>query len=99
MPPCWHNKALPTPTLTLPDTLFSTFFIISFIFIENDCLSNVTRLFKMEGKKLGIKRVRTQVDNVKKTVAHTSPSTQVELMFESHILLTSQITRWWAGLV
>ncbi len=25
MPPYWDNKALPTPTLTLPDTLFSTF--------------------------------------------------------------------------
>ncbi len=25
MPPYWFNKALPTPTLTLPDTLFSYF--------------------------------------------------------------------------
>ncbi len=23
----WDNKALPTPTLTLPDTLFSTFWL------------------------------------------------------------------------
>ncbi len=27
MPPYWDNKALPTPTLTLPDTLFSTFWL------------------------------------------------------------------------
>ncbi len=27
MPPYWYNKALPTPTLTLPDTLFSTFWL------------------------------------------------------------------------
>ncbi len=25
MPPYWDNKALPTPTLTQPDTLFLTF--------------------------------------------------------------------------
>ncbi len=27
MPPYWVNKALPTPILTLPDTLFSTFWL------------------------------------------------------------------------
>ncbi len=27
MPPYWYNKALPAPTLTLPDTLFSTFWL------------------------------------------------------------------------
>ncbi len=27
MPIYWDNKALPTPTLTLPDTLFSTFLL------------------------------------------------------------------------
>ncbi len=31
-------KALSAPTLTLPDTLFSTFLIISLIFIENKCV-------------------------------------------------------------
>ncbi len=25
MPPYWGNKALPTPSLTLPGTLFATF--------------------------------------------------------------------------
>ncbi len=27
MPPYWDNKALPAPTLTLPDTLLSTFWL------------------------------------------------------------------------
>ncbi len=27
MPPYWDNKALPTPNLNLPDTLFSTFLL------------------------------------------------------------------------
>ncbi len=27
MPPYWDNKTLPTPTLTLLDTLFSTFWL------------------------------------------------------------------------
>ncbi len=40
MPPYWDNKALPTPTLTLPDTLIFNFLIISLIFIENKCLSD-----------------------------------------------------------
>ncbi len=35
----WYNKALPTPTLT--STLFSTFLVISLIFIENKCLYDV----------------------------------------------------------
>ncbi len=40
MPPYWVNKALPTPTLTLSDTFIFNFLIISFIFIENKCLSD-----------------------------------------------------------
>ncbi len=31
MPPYWDNKALPTPTLTLPDTFIFNFLIISFL--------------------------------------------------------------------
>ncbi len=29
MPPYWDNKALPTPTLTIPDTFIFNFLIIS----------------------------------------------------------------------
>ncbi len=48
----WDNKTLPTPTLTLtlPDILFSIFLIISFIFIENKCFSDV--IWKREKKSL-----------------------------------------------
>ncbi len=51
MPHYWDNKALPTPILTLPNTLFSNFLIISFILIENKCLSDVMR-FEKGGKKV-----------------------------------------------
>ncbi len=37
IPSYWVNKALPTPTLTLTDNLLG---YISFIFIENKCLSD-----------------------------------------------------------
>ncbi len=49
MPP-YCDKALPTPTLTLPDTLIFNFFIISFIFISNKCLSDAIWDLKREKK-------------------------------------------------
>ncbi len=39
--PYWDNKALSTPTLNLPDTLFATFLLFPSFFIENNCLSDV----------------------------------------------------------
>ncbi len=51
MPPYWDNKALPTPTLTLPDTFFN-FLIISLIFIENKCLSDAIWDLKRQKKSL-----------------------------------------------
>ncbi len=44
MPPFGVNKALPTPTRYF----ISNFFIVSFIFIENKCLSNAMRFEKGE---------------------------------------------------
>ncbi len=49
MPPYSDNKALPTPTLNL------NFLIISSIFIENKCLSDVIWDLKREGKKRSTK--------------------------------------------
>ncbi len=46
----WDNKALPTPTLTLPDTFIFNFLVISFIFIENKCFSGVIWNLKREKK-------------------------------------------------
>ncbi len=53
MPPYWDNKALPTPTLTLPNTFIFNFLIISFIFTENKCLSDAIWDLKREKKKIG----------------------------------------------
>ncbi len=50
MPPYWDNKALPTPTLTLPWYFIFNFLIISFIFIENKCLSDAIWDLKREKK-------------------------------------------------
>ncbi len=49
MPPYWDNKALPTPT----QYFIFNFSIISFIFIESKCLSDVTWDLKREEKKVG----------------------------------------------
>ncbi len=51
--------ATPTPTLTLTDTLCSTL-IISFILIENKCLSDAIWDLKRDNF-FGKRRVRTRV--------------------------------------
>ncbi len=51
MPSYWDNKSLPTSTLTLPDTFIFNFLIISFIFIENKCLSDATWDLKKSSAK------------------------------------------------
>ncbi len=70
MPPYWDNKALPTPTLTLPNTFILTFLIISFIFIENKCLSDAIWDLKRE-KKIGDKRRAGTRVNVSSVVSST----------------------------
>ncbi len=37
--PYWENKVLPTPTLTLPDTLFSTFRLFPSFLLTIDAFS------------------------------------------------------------
>ncbi len=70
MPPYWDNKALPTPTLTLPNTFILQFLIISFIFIENKCLSDAIWDLKREKKIGGKRRPGTRV-NVSSVVSST----------------------------
>ncbi len=70
MPPYWDNKALPTPTLTLPNTFILKFLIISFIFIENKCLSDAIWDLKRE-KKIGDKRRAGTRVNVSSVVSST----------------------------
>ncbi len=80
MPPYWDNKALPTPTLTLPDTFIFNFLIISFIFIENKCLSDAIRKSSAKG---GFEKV------------YALPATPLKLMLTMHLflVLTNPITR------
>ncbi len=60
----WDNKALPTPTVTLPVTfLFFQLFIIFLIFIEIKCFSEVIWDLKREGKKKLKRRDRTRVES------------------------------------
>ncbi len=54
MPPYWDNKALPTGTLTLPDTFIFNFLIISLIFIENKCLSDAIYDLKRPKKNVAL---------------------------------------------
>ncbi len=64
MPPYWDDKALPTyhnPT----QYFILNFLIISFIFIENKCLSNVIWDWKGR-KKFGKRQILTRVDRIKK---------------------------------
>ncbi len=69
MPPYWDNKAFHNPTL--PDKHYNIkyvcfhFLLISCIFIENKCLSNLISDGKREKNKLGKKRTWTLVDHVK----------------------------------
>ncbi len=69
MPPYWDNKALPTPTLTLPYILFSTFWLFSLSLLKNKCFSDCNLEFEKE-KKIGKRRIRTRVDRFKR-VWHT----------------------------
>ncbi len=77
MPSCWYNKALATPTLTLPGTLFSTFWL----FIENNSLYDVIWDFKREKKVC-----QKAFFHGTKTTARTLPSAPPELMIQSHFL-------------
>ncbi len=62
----WDNKALPTPTLTLPVTfLFFQLFYYFLIFIEIKCFSKWYEIWKGRGKKLKRQdrtRVESQID-------------------------------------
>ncbi len=79
MPPYWDNKALPTPTLTLPDTLFSTFWLFPSFFIENKCPSDVMG----DKKKSGKRWIQIRVDHVKKTTVYGLPSTPLDLWLDN----------------
>ncbi len=78
MPPYWDNKALPTPTLTLPDT-FSTFWLFPSFLLKNKCFSDVIWNLKREKKKFAKRQIRTRVDRVKMSMTQALPSAPLEL--------------------
>ncbi len=64
----WDNTALPTPTLTLPDTSISTFGLFpSFLLKINAFL---VWFEKGEKKKFTKRRIRTRVDRIKMSKTH-----------------------------
>ncbi len=61
--PYWENKALATPTLTLPDSLL----IISFIFVKKiNAFLMWSEIWKGRKKKFAKRQIRTCVDRVKR---------------------------------
>ncbi len=51
MPPYWYNKALYTPTLTLPDTLFSTFWLFPSFLLKINAFTMRYEIWKGREKK------------------------------------------------
>ncbi len=58
MLPYWDNKALPTPTLTLPDTFIFNFLIISFIFYLKEMFFWCDMRFEKGEKKFGKRQAK-----------------------------------------
>ncbi len=59
MPPYWYNKALYTPTLTLPDTLFSSFWLFPSFLLKINAFTLRYEIWKGRKKKFGKRRDRT----------------------------------------
>ncbi len=91
---------LPTPTLTLPDTLFSTFWLFLHFYWKKICFSDVIWNLKMEKKsspKGGFEPGRSRQSEDSKHF--TNCATRADICWSSFVMLTSPITRWWAELV
>ncbi len=87
MPPYWDNKALPNPT----QYFMFNFFIISFIFIENECLSDAM-IFEKGEKSLA--KSRFELGSI------MSKSTRLTIYAtETFSVLAIPITRWWVELM
>ncbi len=64
MPPYWDNKALPAPTLTLPDTLFATFWLFPSFLLKINAFLMWFEIWKGR-KNVCQKWIRTWVDRIK----------------------------------
>ncbi len=69
MPPYWDNKALPKPTLTLPDTLISTFLLFPSFLLKIIAFPMQYEIWK--GRNFwGQKADSNSVDRVKKHASY-----------------------------
>ncbi len=92
MPPYWDNKALPTPTLTLPDTFILNFWIISFIFIENKCLSDA--IWDLKREKNSSAKGGLELGSIASQIMRlTIYTTETNAELVSFFVLTNPITR------
>ncbi len=66
MPPYWVNKALPTPSLTLPGTLFSTCWLFHSFLLRINAFPMWYEIWKGRKKRFGKRWVWTRLDCIKK---------------------------------
>ncbi len=75
-------KALSAPTLTLPDTLFSTFWLFPSFLLKINAFTMRYEIWKgREKKKIGQRWDRTTGRSRQKDMTHDLPSAPLELMF------------------
>ncbi len=74
MPPYWVNKTLPTPTLTLPDNLFSTFSLFPSFLLKINAFPMRYEIWKGRKKSLakgGCQPALTASKNMHLTICTT----------------------------
>ncbi len=80
-------KALSAPTLTLPDTLFSTFWLFPSFLLKINAFTMRYEIWKgREKKKIGQRWDRTTGRSCQKDMTHDLPSAPLELMFQLTLL-------------
>ncbi len=70
MSPYWDNKSLPTPYLTLPNSLSSTFRLFPSLLLKIHAFPTWYLVRKGRGEKFSKTWIRTKVDRVKKDFQH-----------------------------
>ncbi len=80
-------KALSAPTLTLLDTLFSTFWLFPSFLLKINAFTMRFEIWKgREKKKFGQRQDRTTGRSRQKDMTHDLPSVPLELMFQLILL-------------
>ncbi len=89
MPP--YNKALPTPTLTLPNTLFSTFWLFPSFPLKINAFTMRDEIWK--GRKKSLAKGRIKPGSIA-TMTRDLPSALLELMFQLTLLFFWFFQQW-----